>query len=118
MILASILIIIFGLIWGGEFMLFLFGAEYKTAGLLLFWLLFSILFILPNYILTQASIALDREVSYAKIVIFVALLNIVLNIFLIPEFGAVGAAWSTIVAEGFLCLNLCWIMRSRLRGID
>jgi Na+-driven multidrug efflux pump len=73
-------------------------------------------FILPNYILTQGAIALNKEVGYAKIVVGVALLNIVLNLWLIPEFGAMGAAWATIVAEGVLCIGLgvmLWIGQKR-----
>ena len=56
--------------------------------------------------MTQGAIALNKEVGYAKIVLSVALLNIGLNLWLIPEFGATGAAWATIVAEGVLCVGL------------
>ena len=96
-------------------MVFVFGVQYLTAGTLLFWLLLAMLFILPNYILTQGAIALNRESGYAKIVIVVAIFNIVLNIKLIPEFGAMGAAWATILAEGVLCIGLSWMLLNEWR---
>ena len=106
MLSVSILIVSLGALWGSEFMVLVFGAEYLIAGTLLFWLLLAMFFILPNYILTQGAIALNKESGYAKIVIVVAILNIILNIKLIPDFGAMGAAWSTIIAEGVLFFSL------------
>ncbi len=106
MLSVSILIVSLGALWGSEFMVLVFGAEYLIAGTLLFWLLLAMFFILPNYILTQGAIALNRESGYAKIVIVVAILNIILNIKLIPDFGAMGAVWSTIIAEGVLFFSL------------
>ena len=116
MLFAAILIITMGVLWGGDLIVFVFGEEYRKAGDLLPLLLISMVFILPNYILTQGAIALNKEVGYAKIVVGVALLNIVLNLWLIPEFGAMGAAWATIVAEGILCIGLgvmLWISQKQ-----
>ena len=86
----------------------MFGQEYFHAGQLLPILLFALLFILPNYILTQSTIALNKELVFAKIVLFIAILNISLNLLIIPIYGAQGAAWTTIFSEGvlFLCLGL------------
>jgi O-antigen/teichoic acid export membrane protein len=110
MLFVAILINVIGALWGVDLMVLIFGEEYRRAGGLLPLLFIAMVFILPNYILTQGSIALNREVDYAKIVVGVALLNIVLNIILIPDFGATGAAWATVVAEGVLCLSLGWML--------
>jgi len=114
---ASIITII-GIFFGNYFMLILFGEQYQFAGDLLPILLFSMLFILPNYILTQGSIALNKEIYYAKIVVLVAVINIVLNIWLIPDFGAMGAAWATIFSEGLLCFALGWVLWREWIGGD
>lgn len=87
---------------------FLFGEEYVQASSLLNYLLLSLFFILPNYILTQAAIAANQEWFYAYLVIIIALMNIVLNIWWIPIYGAMGAAWATIVSEGLLFFGLLW----------
>jgi Na+-driven multidrug efflux pump len=56
--------------------------------------------------LTQAAIAANQEWFYAYLVIIIALINIVLNIWWIPIYGAMGAAWATIVSEGLLFFGL------------
>ena len=116
MICIAIFIVIIGALWGENFMVFVFGVQYLTAGSLLFWLLLAMLFIMPNYILTQGAIALNRERSYAKIVILVAIFNIICNIILIPKFGALGAAWATIFAEGILFIGLSWMLMNEWRN--
>ena len=63
------------------------------------------------------TIALDKEISYAKIVVLVAFLNIVLNLWLIPDFGAIGAAGATIFSEGILFLGLGWVIWREWIGV-
>ena len=115
MLLIASIIILIGLFFGANLVLITFGVDYTFAGELLPLLLFAILFILPNYILTQGTIALNKEISFAKIVLFVALLNILLNLFFIPIYGALGAAFTTIFSEGILFLCLGWLMFCELR---
>lgn len=86
-----------------------FGAEYQNAEILLPWLMAALLFVLPNYILTQGAIALNQELYYAVIAFVAALLNVLLNYCLIPGHGGLGAAWATLVTEatlGFLLVLL------------
>jgi len=115
MLISSIFIVILSKLFGENFILFTFGAEYDLAGKLLFWLMLALLFILPNYILSQSVIAFNLEWYYAFSVIFAAVLNVVLNILWIPEYGTFGAAVATIVTEGVLCLSLIIILRKSLR---
>ena len=118
MLMVASIIAVIGAFFGGDLMLIVFGEQYQYAGELLPLLLFAMLFILPNYILTQGTIALNKEIGYAKIAVTVALLNIVLNVWLIPDFGAMGAAWATIFSEGVLCLGLGWILWREWIGGD
>ena len=118
MFMVASIITIIGIFFGNYLMLILFGEQYQFAGDLLPILLFAMLFILPNYILTQGSIALNKEIYYAKIVVSVAIINIGLNIWLIPDFGAMGAAWATIFSEGLLCFALGWVLWREWIGGD
>ena len=118
MLMVAGIIAVIGAFLGGDLMLIVFGEQYQYAGELLPLLLFAMLFILPNYILTQGTIALNKEIGYAKIAVAVALLNIVLNVWLIPDFGAMGAAWATIFSEGLLCLGLGWVLWREWIGGD
>lgn len=105
-----------GAIWGKDIMIFSFGEEYSTAGSLLFWLLISLIFLMPNIILTQSAIALDKEISYAKIVTVIAIINISINSMLIPTYGSMGAALSTILSELILFFSLGYLLFSSLRN--
>jgi O-antigen/teichoic acid export membrane protein len=107
-----------GIFFSDDVILVVFGEQYQRAGKLLPILMFAMLFILPNYILTQGAIAINKEIYYAKIVCFVALLNILLNIWLIPDFGAFGAACATIFSEGVLFMGLVYVFWREWIGVE
>ncbi|MFP5259501.1 MAG: oligosaccharide flippase family protein [Acidobacteriota bacterium] len=107
-----------GLVLGPFILTLAFGDKYAAAVPLLAWLLASLPFILPNYVLTQALIALGRERYYAGVTIVAAALNIGLNLLLIPHLAAKGAALATVCTEAALCAGLGlafvkWGFRSR-----
>lgn len=83
-----------------------FGNEYGFSAVLLPWLLFALIFILPKGVLAQGAVALNLERPYALLAGFSAVLNIVMNLLLIPHFGAKGAAWATVVTEAFMTIVL------------
>jgi O-antigen/teichoic acid export membrane protein len=97
-----------GLVLGPFILTLAFGDKYVDAVPLLSWLLASLPFILPNYVLTQALVALGRERYYAGVTIVAALLNISLNLLLIPHMAAKGAALATIATEAALCAGLAF----------
>lgn len=91
-----------------------YGPGYEAAAPLLGWLLVAFLLVAPNYVLTQAAVALNRERWYALAVVAAAVVNIALNLWLLPRFGVVGAAWASIGTEVCLFLFLAWGVRSWL----
>ncbi len=95
-----------GLLLGPYVLSLAFGDRYAAAIPLLSWLLASLPFILPNYVLTQALVALGRERAYAVATIVAAVVNIALNLLLIPLLAAKGAALATVATEALLCLAL------------
>ncbi|MDA8454083.1 oligosaccharide flippase family protein [Acidovorax sp. GBBC 3334] len=101
--------------WVAEPLLVLaYGAAYAGAAPLLSWLLVAFLFLAPNYVLTQAAVALGRERWYAGAVCVAAVVNVGLNFWLLPRFGVVGAAWASIATEAVLMLLLYKGVRSWL----
>lgn len=62
-------------------------------------LLVAVIAIYPGNLVTQALIALDLQKAYMYMALMGALFNICLNFFLIPEYGATGAAWATVFTE-------------------
>ncbi len=100
--------LIFGLAapFSGRIVAFTFGDAYGASAGLLPWLLFALVFILPKGVLAQAAVAQNLERPYAVLAGFSAALNIGLNFWLIPVYGAMGAAWATLVTEGFMVVFL------------
>jgi O-antigen/teichoic acid export membrane protein len=92
-----------------------YGQNYQGTGTLLAILGCSLIFILPNGILNQAALALGLERWFAISATITALTNMVGNLLFIPVYGAMAAAWMTVLTEAVLgfCVALgvglhCW----------
>jgi len=109
---AAVLIIVVGGLFSREIVALTFSDEYADSARLLPWLLGSLIFLLPNGILTQAAVARNRERVYAVAAGGGAVVNIGLNLILIPRFGGLGAAWATILTEAFLTAVLVFGLRN------
>lgn len=79
-----------------------YGSKYPEAAGLLAILAWSLAFVLPNAVLTQAALALDLERSYALAASIAAVCNVVLNFIFITRYGPQAAAGMTIVTEAVL----------------
>lgn len=101
-LIPPILMIPVGWLFGREILSFCYGENYGVGYDIFQWLLFSLVFMIPNLVVTQGTLAFDREAYYAWGACFAAILNIALNWFLIPEYGPKGAAIGTFATEGFL----------------
>ena len=91
----------------------LFGAAYRPSPMVCFWMFGAFLFILPNYALTQAFVALNWERPYAAIAVLVALLNLAMNGMLVPPLGQLGSAIATFWTEAALTISLLVVYRWR-----
>jgi len=111
MLSAAALIIVAVVPFSRELVVLTFGHEYADSAHLLPWLLGALIFVLPNGVLTQAAIARNRENVYAVAAGGGAVVNIGLNLVLIPRFGGLGAAWATIITEAFLTVALVFGLR-------
>ena len=81
------------------------GEKYISSQLSLIILCLSILFSLFSTIFNQCVLLpFKREKVFLKSSVISAILNIVLNFFIIPRFGASGAAMTTLISE--LCMSV------------
>ncbi len=107
----SLVIIIPVVFLSGFIVVFLYGQEYAAAGIALSISILSLLAISMKFVVENYLIAENK----AKIVFFNAFLgavsNVVLNLFMIPAFGIVGAAIATVISYalsiylGMLCFR-------------
>ena len=101
-VVSPLVIIPAGWFFSKEILHLCYGVSFIDASPLFSLLLISFFFMIPNLVLTQATLAINREAFYAKITCVAALANIGLNFYLIPAMGGRGAAIGTIITEGLV----------------
>lgn len=90
-----------------ELMTTLFGNDYANGGMTLGILLLSILAIFPNYILGNIIYIKGLQKKFIAVTLLGVLGNVILNFYLIPIYGAAGAAFSTFATQ-FLIMLVNW----------
>ena len=111
-----LLLSVTGIAGGGAVFLFaeiivqtFFAEEFQGSGEILKILAFAIPIVFWGYLMTQSLVALDHNRIYLAITTFAVLLNVLLNYWLIPEYGAEGAAIATVITEALIPLS-CFLM--------
>jgi PST family polysaccharide transporter len=87
-----------GTVGGGVLLAGLFGESYRGAGPVLALLLWAHYFASSWVIARQALIVVGRTGVLAALAILAAVLNVSLNLWLIPAYGTVGAGWASLIA--------------------
>jgi O-antigen/teichoic acid export membrane protein len=84
---------------------FLYGARY-TAGVPVFrTLLLAFPLMSLNYALTHQLVAWHRHRYYAAVAAGALVFNVATNVALIPAFGLIAAAWTTVATEGIVTIG-------------
>ena len=120
---AFVMIVGIGVVFGlagisNVFIPFFYGNEFTSSSNVLLLLLPSILFICwANVIRTQYLLPNRKDKYYCLSVVWGAIVNVILNILLIPRLGAIGAAIATTFAEMSVCLLQSWYARKNMNLI-
>ncbi len=93
-----------GFLLSTSLMSFVFGHEYTTGGLTLGILMVSLLASFPNIILTNVIFSKNLQRTFIAATSLGVLANIILNLLLIPPFGAIGAAIAVTATQGLIML--------------
>ncbi len=100
---------------GQPFSVIFWGKDFSLSGILIMWLSVTIPFIsFANILRTQYLIPNHRDKEYTISVIMGAVVNLILNYILIPEYGATGASYGTIAAEVSVCMIQTFAVRKEL----
>lgn len=98
-----------------EFVPIFYGEGYDKCITLFQWLLPSGIFIaFANVIRTQYLIPNQKDKVYVVSVVLGAVINLTINIILIPKYASIGAAIGTLCAEGVVCIYQCYAVRDEL----
>ncbi|MGQ9706815.1 MAG: flippase [bacterium] len=93
----------------------IYGSPFAQAYNILNILIWALPFIFVNFILYSILICLGLE-RYNMITTMICLLfNVILNMFLIPRFGALGAALTTVLTEIILTLLCAIILHNKIK---
>jgi O-antigen/teichoic acid export membrane protein len=89
----------------------IYGSEFIGSIPVLRTLSLVLLPVFLGHLLTQSLVALDLNKAYLLVAFLGVLINISLNIYFIPSFGANGAAWATLITEAIIvifCTYFVW----------
>jgi O-antigen/teichoic acid export membrane protein len=87
------------LLLSNTIILFLYGKEYVEAGIVLGILIFSIPFTFLNILTSKLLLKNNYQTIILQRQILLLLLNVILNLLMIPKFGIVGAAFATTLVD-------------------
>ncbi|MEX2436628.1 MAG: flippase [Candidatus Paceibacterota bacterium] len=104
-----------GVMLSSQIISFLYGSEYLVARsiLTLQLLLVTPLIIFPGALLKNYILAYDKQIKMVPIIGAGAVLNIVMNLVLIPAIGIAGSAISTIIATLILYSGI-WVLANKI----
>ena len=95
-------------LWGfsREIILLIYGDNFLPSIAMLNILSWAVFLFFINFLLSNILITSGRETINTWNLLGATILNITLNLALIPQYGAIGAAWSTVLCEAVLILAL------------
>jgi O-antigen/teichoic acid export membrane protein len=111
MFMTGLPISVLGTLFAPELTLFFYGAQYEQASVPFTILMLNPILVYANMTLGNPLIAWDRQRSYMRWITLGVLTNVVLNLFLIPMYGAIGAAVTTVLTE----FSIFWGLRHESR---
>jgi O-antigen/teichoic acid export membrane protein len=94
----------------------MYGKDFAASGILFEWLSLNVALVFFNIGMAQPLTAWDHQKIYFKITVVAAIANVLLNIVLIPRYGAPGAVFTTILAEAVVMVG-AWMARIRIAPI-
>jgi O-antigen/teichoic acid export membrane protein len=96
-----------------DVMALVFPPEYAAGAGCLGILSLAIVLVFGAYPHVLALLAAGEQRLMMRLSIAGAVLNVGLNLALIPRFGIEGAAWATVATEAFILLSTAWAVRRR-----
>ncbi len=99
MLIINIPIAVFITFLADKIILFIYGTEYIPSIIALQVLIWAVIFMFINTLSLNLLGSVNRQVVVAKIAAAGAILNIILNLLLIPQFSYIGSSAATVVTE-------------------
>ena len=91
------------------------GFEQSVPSLRILALSVALLFLNNAFIYTLTAI--NRQADFTRLALATLVINVVLNLALIPPFGYIGASWAAVLTELGLFLGGWWLLRRHLYAL-
>lgn len=101
-----------------KIVMLIYGVEYAESVVALRILIWAVLFIFFGYLFEQLLISMNKQKTLAYVIGSGALLNVVLNLFLIPRLSYIGASITTLVTEGLVKLTAFYLISKYLHKLN
>jgi len=117
-VLASGILVVLYEVFAWLFFDIFYPGEYGESKVILSVLAMFFLFRIPNVILEMYWVAWERYGLFTRLRVLSGILNVVLNISLIPFFGLIVAALTTVLSEALLMLSILLYERKKSKMIS
>jgi O-antigen/teichoic acid export membrane protein len=77
----------------------------------------SVVFLFLNNAFIYTLTAINRQADFTRLALATLVVNVVLNLALIPPFGYIGASWAAVLTELALFLGGWWLLRRHLYAL-
>ena len=94
-----------------------FGGEYVPAAAPLRLLIWTCVTVSANVPFAVLMLARHRDRNYMATTVLGGAINLCLNLVVVPLFGMIGAAWSTLAAEAIVLGSILWFTRDMSLGV-
>ena len=105
-------------IYGGDIIILLFGGKYAASGAVLTMLAWTVPLLFGVATIRMLLVAAHLEGYLPRLFLIIAVVNILLNLALVPHYGAVGAGIAKIITFGSLFPLAILFRKTRRMGID
>lgn len=106
-----------GTMLAAPIMVLAFGESFREAAPAFAILIWSVTLLCLNFTFPQLLIAADRQKAYMTVVNIGGVLNVILNLVLIPSYGIVGAALATVTVD-LLSFGIFFLIARKIVDID
>ena len=110
----SVPITVGGILLSSHIIKFIFGDQYLEAIVPFQILLIAVLIIFTSVVFSYGMISLGKQKQLAVYSTLAATLNVGLNFLLIPKYGAVGAAITTVISEATVFTGVYYALRKEM----
>jgi O-antigen/teichoic acid export membrane protein len=115
--LAALPLAVGGAVLAGDLVPFLFDSDYAAGAAALRIVIWVVPLMYTSEFLGYAVLIDNQERRVARAVVISTALNVLLNLAIVPIFGFVAAAVTTVVTEAVLVGQYAWLLRGRLRAL-